>query len=237
MMQAARTLTNLASTRMVCAAVLLALFSAPLTASQFGLDDRAKWKSFGGPVGLTHDPYERARAARNPVTITELRNFRSLDGSDVGRLKSLIALAEAGPRGYDAYHVGASRPPPKRPTQMTLGEVRSWVKRTPGQPHAIGRYQFIPNTFDALVRRAGFRSTTRFTPDVQDKMADLLLKDAGFTKFKHGKISMTRFMNNLAKVWAGLPESSGRSAYHGYAGNKATISWAFYKDNMTAIFR
>ena len=222
---------------LVFATLLLALLGSAMEASQFGLDDRGKWKSFGQPVGLNHDPFERARAARNPVTIHELRAFRSVDQSDVGRLKSLIALAEAGPRDYDAYHVGARRSPPKRPTQMTLGEVRNWVLRTPGQPHAIGRYQFIPSTFNALVRRAGLSSTTRFSPEVQDKMADLLLKDAGFVKFKRGKISMTRFMNNLARIWAGLPNSSGRSVYHGYAGNRATISWAFYKDNMRAIFR
>jgi hypothetical protein len=43
-------------------------------------------------------------------------------------------------------------------------------------------------------------------------------------------------MLNLARIWAGLPTSSGRSFYDGYAGNKATMSWAAFDTAMAEIF-
>ena len=43
-------------------------------------------------------------------------------------------------------------------------------------------------------------------------------------------------MDNLARIWAGLPLPSGKSAYHGYAGNRATITRAFYAEQMGRIF-
>lgn len=219
--------------------VVFFAFAAPGFADRFDADfaDRSKWKSFGVEVSLDFDPFERARAARLPVNLIELEAFRATGGTPVSRLKSLIALAEAGPRGYDAYHVGASTPPPRKPTQMTLGEIERWTRNTPGQPHAIGRYQFIPSTLRSLTRRAGYGPNTRFTPKIQDRLADLLLVDAGLPAFQSGQMSRTRFMNNLAKIWAGLPNSSGKSHYHGFAGNRATISWSVYKAEMRKIFR
>ncbi|MEO9863967.1 MAG: hypothetical protein ABJO29_03460 [Yoonia sp.] len=152
------------------------------------------------------------------------------------RLLTLIASAEAGPDGYDAVQHGASRRPSKRPTDMTIGEIYDWITATPGQPHAIGRYQFIPPTLRTLTRQAGFNRQTPFTPAVQDELAGILLQDAGLAQFQAGGISRHAFMNNLAKIWAGLPTSSGRSYYHGYAGNSATMTWARYDAEMTRIY-
>lgn len=63
----------------------------------------------------------------------------------------------------------------------------------------------------------------------------VLLVQAGHNNFKSGKISLNRYMDNLAKVWAGLPLKSGRSYYHKYAGNRATISRKFYVREMKRI--
>jgi hypothetical protein len=41
----------------------------------------------------------------------------------------------------------------------------------------------------------------------------------------------------LAKIWAGFPTSTGRSFYHGYAGNYATISWNEFDHHMASIFK
>lgn len=198
------------------------------------LRDRANWKSFGVEDWVTGDPVERALAGRGNIKEIELRNLAG--NTPVAKLKSLIAVAEAGPRGYDAVHVGARKKLPKRPTQMTLREIATWVKATPGQPHAIGRYQIIPSTMKVLIRRSGFSAQTRFSPQVQDAFADILLADAGLQKFQNGRISLKRFMNNLAKVWAGLPTSKGKSYYDGYAGNRATVTLAFYRSQMMDFF-
>ena len=154
----------------------------------------------------------------------------------VARLRDLIGRAEAGPLGFDAVQYGARIKPERPPTQMTIGEIFAWIDRTPGQPHAIGRYQFIPMTLRRLVNILDLDPNTRFSPAVQDRMADVLLSEAGLNAFRSGALSRAGFMNNLAKIWAGFPNSSGRSHYHGYAGNAATMSWARFDAEMAAIF-
>jgi hypothetical protein len=154
----------------------------------------------------------------------------------IDRLLTLIATAEAGPAGYDAVQSGARIRPPKPPTQMTLGQIYAWIDATPGQPHAIGRYQFIPDTLRRVARERRFGPDTRFSPGVQDALAAVLLEEAGLSRFRSGEMDRRRFMRNLARIWAGLPLPSGKSFYHGYAGNKATMTWARFDAAMTRIW-
>lgn len=156
--------------------------------------------------------------------------------TDIGRLLDLIARAEAGGKGYDAVQHGAVVKPPRNPSDMTITEILDWISATPGQPHAIGRYQFIPATLRRLVRLEKIAGTTRFAPQIQDQLATRLLREAGLDAFLRGTLSRTDFMDNLAKIWAGLPTSSGRSHYHGYAGNKATVQRDYFDREMRTIF-
>ncbi len=123
-----------------------------------------------------------------------------------------------------------------RPTQLSIAQIYHWIDTTPGQPHAIGKYQFIPKTLRRLVHKLNLPPETRFSPLVQDRLADVLLAEAGLHRFLRGDMSRHAFMNNLAKIWAGLPNSSGKSHYHGYAGNKASVSWAKFDAEMKTIF-
>ncbi|MFL4468682.1 hypothetical protein ACERZ8_01875 [Tateyamaria armeniaca] len=154
----------------------------------------------------------------------------------VGQLRSLIAHAEAGAKGYDAVQYGADILPDGPPTSLTLQEIFDWIDETPGQPHAIGRYQFIPPTLHRLVKRLGISPKARFSPHVQDQLADILLQEAGLHRFLRGEMERQVFMNNLAKIWAGLPNDTGKSHYHGFAGNKATMTWTFFDAQMARIF-
>ena len=151
-------------------------------------------------------------------------------------LRSLIAKAEAGAKGYDAVQYGATIKPGAPPTTMTVQEIYDWIDDTPGQPHAIGRYQFIPPTLRRLVKRLGVDPKVRFTPRLQDQLADVLLAAAGLHDFLAGDMPRHSFMNNLAKIWAGLPNDTGKSHYHGYAGNKATMTWVYFDTQMARIF-
>lgn len=151
-------------------------------------------------------------------------------------LRALIADAEAGPLDYNAVQYGARIKPIRPPTQMTLAEIEAWIVATPGQPHAIGRYQFIPATLRRLIKAKAFPDSTMFTPDVQDALADVLLAEAGLADFTAGRLPRHQFMNNLAKIWAGLPNATGRSHYDGYAGNKASFSWTYFDREMARIF-
>ena len=151
-------------------------------------------------------------------------------------IRDLIAQAEAGPAGYDAVQHGAKIRPPLPPTSLTLGEIYSWTEATPGQNHAIGRYQFIPVTLRRLVDLLGLPPDTPFTPAVQDRLADQLLREAGLPQLLAGTMPRKTFMNRLAAIWAGLPTSSGKSHYDGYAGNSATMSWGHFEREMAKFF-
>jgi len=177
-------------------------------------------------------PAQRARA-RTRAGMTPMR-FGV--GTPVERIRQIIGQAEAGRHGYDAVQHGATVRPGKQPTQMTISEIYSWIKQTPGQPHAIGRYQFIPGTLRRLVKLLGVPETAVFSAKIQDQLADILLAEAGLQKLHRGDIKRTTFMNNMAKIWAGLPTSSGQSYYHGYAGNRATMTWADFETEMARIF-
>lgn len=151
-------------------------------------------------------------------------------------IRHVIAQAEAGKKGYDAIQHGAVLRPKKQPTDMTLAEIFDWIEETPNQNHAIGRYQFIPATLKRLVGLLGVSERAVFSAEVQDQLADVLLVEAGLNAFSDGEIKRHDFMNNMAKIWAGLPTSSGKSYYNGYAGNKATMTWAHFDREMARIF-
>lgn len=172
-----------------------------------------------------------------PMTNRSRASLARLDGnSPVARLLSLIALAEAGSAGYDAVQYGATVRPSRRPTDLTLGEIYDWIDATPGQPHAIGRYQFIPSTLRDLAAQKGLGRDTGFSPTVQDQLALVLLQNAGLSAFEAGALNRETFMRNLARIWAGLPLPNGQSYYEGYAGNSAAMSWGDFEAGIARIF-
>lgn len=217
------------------------LFAASLTSGATPLIEHAKPRNQAAAASL-FSPNARlfapivstTRASTDQAMVPDLP--RSVFQDQKAMLLDLIAAAEAGPLGYDAVQYGARIKPSKPPTQMTIAEVFDWIDATPRQPHAIGRYQFIPDTLDYLVTKLGISRTQRFSPTVQDQLAHALLRQAGLARFLAGELNRHQFMNGLARIWAGLPNSSGKSHYHGYAGNKATMTWARFDARMARIF-
>ena len=213
-----------------CAAEPAPLLSARQPFIDMGSPPPAKRASlFSGADGGLFEPVPTARVIPPPRRLTS-------DAAKVAsNIRALIARAEAGPDGYDAVQHGARVKPPRAPTQMTLAQIDQWIRDTPGQPHAIGRYQFIPKTLRWLVARLDLPPGTRFTPAVQDQLADLLLSDAGLEDVLRGDMSRKTFMRNLARTWAGFPLPNGESYYEGFAGNTATMSWRSFYSQMSQI--
>ncbi|MEX5563075.1 hypothetical protein SM764_06605 [Pseudophaeobacter sp. 1A16562] len=178
----------------------------------------------------------RGRSGNSMFRDLPRRSSIGIGGGAASKLMQLIASAEAGKAQYDAVQYAATIRPPKLPTQMTVGEIYKWIDDTPGQQHAIGRYQFIPATLKRLVKHVGASRSDRFSPQLQDRLAHQLLEEAGLSATMAGDMSRHDFMNNLAKIWAGLPTSSGKSYYHGLAGNKAVLSWAKFDKEMAQLF-
>ncbi|MFZ7089479.1 hypothetical protein [Primorskyibacter sp. 2E233] len=187
--------------------------------------------SFFAPAAPKPRDQSQPRSSEPVAALALPRN-----AGQVERLRHLIAQAEAGRHGYDAVVYAARIKPPKRPTAMTVQEIYDWIAATPGQHHAIGRYQFIPSTLRRLVKKLNVPVTSRFSTQLQDRLANQLLSEAGLHALQRGELSRKGFMNNIARIWAGLPNSTGKSHYAGTAGNKATMSWSRFEREMKAIF-
>lgn len=214
-------------TLVVMVVVPLGALVSPASAEAGWADMTTEWKTMSA-----FD--ETARPASAPPRPASWKMPAS--GSELARLHSLISYDESWQDQYDARHLAAVRQPPKKPTAMTIAEIFVWIKATPGQHHAIGRYQIIPDTLARLVRETGISPATRFRPAVQDMFANTLIAEAGCADFKSGALSLPRFMDGLALIWAGLPRADGYSAYHGRSGNRAAVSRAFFETQMKAIF-
>lgn len=201
----------------------------PLT--QNTLRNGSLFKSQGG-FGL-FAPYPERSAPGETSTSATLAPYPT---TPAAHIRNIISQAEAGSKGYDAVQYGARKLPPKLPTQMTIAEIYRWIDQTPGQPHAIGRYQFIPATLKRLVKKLALSPNETFDARIQNRLADVLLEEAGLADTTRGDMTRQAFMNNLAKIWAGLPNSTGRSEYDGYAGNRATMTWARFSAEMEKVF-
>ena len=118
-----------------------------------------------------------------------------------------IALPESGSYGYEAFNQGGEKGGTAIPagfksgnyketfgtslTDKTIGEIME-LQRDPGKSvmsdsdwvssgklHAVGRYQFIGDTFRDEVNRMGISKDTKFTPEVQDQIFLSHLKRVG----------------------------------------------------------
>jgi len=195
---------------------------------------QTNWVPLGTTGWTSSSSFEQAKPASTPSALSQWHG--PVGRSELAKLRSLISLAESWRNQYDAYHLSAKTPPSRKPSTMTLAEIQQWIVDTPGQHHAIGRYQIIPETLQYLVDKSGVSKAARYSPTLQDMFADILIYDAGYKEYVAGDISLSKFMDKLAGVWAGLPLQSGKSAYHNYAGNRATITRRLYESEMKRIF-
>ena len=147
------------------------------------------------------------------------------------KILDFIADKESRQYGYNALVYGKNTPKSANLTEMTLREVLEYQKGMISRGHAstaVGRYQFLRATLIGLIEQSGMSLDTKFSPEVQDKLAAMLVEQAGYSRFVSGKITLARFQNRLAGIWASLPKADGSSDYTGLAGNKiGTTSDAF----------
>jgi conjugal transfer mating pair stabilization protein TraG len=177
--------------------------------------------------------YNRARVGEAPGASPPLSQTSVTGGRD-GALLDLIAAPESG-GNYNAWYGNAGQAAMDLST-LTVAQVgelqRDLVRETGGS--AIGRYQIIDDTLSQLTGRMGLSGDERFTPELQDRMALVLARDAGLDDWQAGRIDDGQFAHNLSRVWAGLPMDESNLSYHeGVAGNRAGMDY----DDVVASLR
>lgn len=140
-------------------------------------------------------------------------------------LLNAIGIAEGSRPGYwegNPYDLTLGRGKyhkTKKPiSTLTVGEVKKIQKEmvsNGAMSGAVGKYQFINKTLVGLQRKLGFKDTDIFSPELQDKMALELLKRRGLDEFVSGRLSIEKFLLNLSKEWASLPDPRTGKSYYG----------------------
>ena len=111
-------------------------------------------------------------------------------------------------------------------TKMTIGDVmrlqRQMVSAN-GVSSAVGKYQFIQDTLKEAVAAVGLSPGDIFSPENQDKLALWLLRQrTDFNDWVTGQADPAKFQNQLAGIWASVPNTSGKSTYANDGVNKAS---------------
>lgn len=111
---------------------------------------------------------------------------------------------------------------------MTLDEVQALQKlmvKDNKISSAVGKYQFIQKTLTRAIDGLGLSRDTKFTPEVQDKLAVWLLQNAtSFSDWVLGSGDSAKFQNELASQWASIPNTTGRSTYASDGINNASAA-------------
>jgi muramidase (phage lysozyme) len=83
---------------------------------------------------------------------------------------------------------------------------------------AVGAYQLIEPTLKRLVKKLGIDENTKFDSALQDRLGLELVREAGGDRYRKGRISDSKFQNNLANTWASIATTRGKSAYGQHTG-------------------
>lgn len=142
----------------------------------------------------------------------------SVTKGKVGEVLDLVAGPES--RGHYDMMFGGKRDPDI--LKMTMKELADYQLRHARKygSSAAGRYQIMHfNTYN-YARRAGLDPNKDiFSPENQDKMGIVFLREAGLESWLNGKISDERFLERLSRIWAGVPSpSKGGASYYGGVG-------------------
>lgn len=122
-----------------------------------------------------------------------------------------LGFGKFDPKGYD-----------KPVSQMNLSELEEFQRLMRKHPNnrfpvgggkylpssAVGKYQIVGTTLKRLKNKLGLSDDVIFTPDLQDRLAIELMKEAGLKDYESGKITSEEFQNKLSKVWASIEGSS-----------------------------
>lgn len=158
------------------------------------------------------------------------------EGADPEKLKAQ-AKHGIGTTPYDmVYNYGNTLAPSKPVTQMTLSELEAYqsklisatkgnIKGTKQGTSAVGKYQVIKTSLfgkggtasnpkkNSWAAKLGLTANTVYTPEVQEAIGMLALKESGYDSYINGDRSQASFQNRLANMWASVARDDGSDVY------------------------
>jgi muramidase (phage lysozyme) len=157
----------------------------------------------------------KSRNQRKPLSTD------SVTQGKIGELLNFIARYESGGN----YNIVVGGKVISELTQMTLSQVYDFQRQMRSRGHestAVGRYQYINKTLRNTAAQMGLDpETTLFDPKTQDAIATETLRSIGLDQWLNGQVEDGIFLNKIARIWAGIPTTSGVSAHQGVGSNKA----------------
>ncbi|MEZ5809876.1 MAG: hypothetical protein R3D45_00550 [Rhizobiaceae bacterium] len=193
----------------------------------------------GDKVSLRHIHKNKIRHIRWHDALAT--NPASQIGSDTDpKLQDLLGLvaSKESHGNYNAFFGHGKNQNNPKFTAMTVGQVRQWQDNFVAggsKSSAVGKYQIIRKTLDAIIGRLNLNGSELFDENMQDRMAVDLLKVRKLNDFLSGAIGIVAFGNMLAMEWASFPVLSrirnnkgrivnrGQSFYAGDGLNKAHV--------------
>ena len=145
-----------------------------------------------------------------------------------GKVNDLLNFIGKGEGGYESSHSGtiggkiqnstsATTRDGKKLTELTVGEIKEYMDLSiedKDRLFAVGKFQFIPKTFDLVVEKMNLSDDKVFTSDLQEKMGTYLLTDKVGRKLQTWlyqddttikKSNVNDAMLALAKEFASVP--------------------------------
>ena len=151
-----------------------------------------------------------------------------------GKSQDILSFISKGEGGYEASNRGTrdgdivgtnltSTVINGKPlSQSTIQEIKEAQDKG---LFAVGRYQFIPETFNLVVDQLGLPDDAVFTQEVQDRMGTQLLfgsKRPVLASYLRGENdNLDAAMLEFAKEWASVPDPKTGKSYYASSGNKA----------------
>lgn len=219
-----------------------------------------KVENFGSSISVINEVLNRARKSLSDLeTVTYRRvsdNMRQETINEMDRKRTQGGNSAPGVRGMLDYigefesggnynrlvnsREGYDTPEEVDLTTMTIQEVQDYQKTMMASGHqstALGKYQMIESTLKEAVDRTGLSQDALYSEENQDILGKNLLDNRGLQDYLDGNISKERFANNLAKEWAVLADSSGKSYYDDVGSNSAGVTFGETTDQLEKLKR
>jgi peptidoglycan hydrolase-like protein with peptidoglycan-binding domain len=174
-----------------------------------------------GQVAKVKEPTKTEFGGYSSAPMADLQMDAVTKGR-VGEVLNLVAGPESG-GDYAKMFGGKSDPSILKMTMEELTAYQLTHAKKYGSS-AAGRYQIMHFNTLNYARRAGLDPKKDiFSPENQDKMGIIFLRECGLENWLNDKMTDENFLERLSRVWAGVPSpSKGGNSYYGGVGlNKA----------------